>query len=243
MPAVAGLCTIYWLNMDTHFLRSLAVTAPITAEQGVDWRREVLPFQWRIAVSWISGYLMFQLFTPMVFVNLGPVAAGRLGITLAIFNSILAVGISWINAKAPQFSAMISKNDRAVLNILFLATLKRSLCFVFIASLIVLLGILVCKQLNLHFVERMADLPVMTCLALVTLANVFVYAAATYIRSHRQEPMLPVSVICAILTLVAAEFGSRSSLLMTVSGYAAVTLLISLPWTARLFLSFYRRKV
>ncbi len=75
----------------------------------------------------------------------------------------------------------------------------------------------------------------LACLAAVTVANTFVAAAATYMRAHKEEPMLPVSIATGVLTLAAAWFGSRHGVLPMMALYAAVTLLIALPWTARLF--------
>jgi hypothetical protein len=81
----------------------------------------------------------------------------------------------------------------------------------------------------------------LVCLAVVTLTNVFVYGAATYMRSHREEPMLPVSVVGAVVTLIAAQFGSRHDVFTAVFLYALVHVAISLPWTTKLFLSYRRR--
>jgi hypothetical protein len=42
----------------------------------IHWMREVWPFQWRIAVSWLSGYLIYQLFNPVLFAYHGAVRGG-----------------------------------------------------------------------------------------------------------------------------------------------------------------------
>src|SRR5712692_8264207 len=36
-------------------------------EQAISWRSEVWPFQWKIAVSWISGYFSMTVLTPILF--------------------------------------------------------------------------------------------------------------------------------------------------------------------------------
>jgi Polysaccharide biosynthesis protein len=33
----------------------------------ISWRREIFPLQWKIALSWLSGYFIFILFTPVLF--------------------------------------------------------------------------------------------------------------------------------------------------------------------------------
>ena len=44
-----------------------------TSRFRIDWRAEVWPFQWRIAVSWLAGYITSQLFTPILMNFRGPV--------------------------------------------------------------------------------------------------------------------------------------------------------------------------
>ncbi len=107
MPAVplpAAAYTAYWLRTQPHPLGWLRAHQPADPSHAVDWRSEVLPFQWRIALSWISGYFIFQLFTPLTFARQGAAAAGRLGIALSIFTALLTLGMSWVNARLPALA-------------------------------------------------------------------------------------------------------------------------------------------
>lgn len=70
----------------------------------VNYKKEIFPFQWKIALSWISGYFIFQLFNPVLFATEGPIVAGQMGMTLAVLNAILMFTLSWINTKVPIFS-------------------------------------------------------------------------------------------------------------------------------------------
>jgi hypothetical protein len=60
-------------------------------------------------------------------------------------------------------------------------------------------------------------------------------------RAHREEPMLPVSVVTAVLTSLAAYHATRLSILAMMLLYAAVTVLVTLPWTAGLFMRYFKR--
>ena len=235
VPLAAAAYTIYWLRTQPHPLAGLAAHRPADASHAVDWRTEVLPFQWRIALSWISGYFIFQLFTPLAFARQGAEAAGRLGIALSIFTALLTLGMSWVNARLPAFAGHIARGERGELDALFSAVLKRSLAFTAAACALVLAAVAALHALGVSGVERIAPLPVLACLAAVTVANTFVSAAATYMRAHKEEPMLPVSIVTGVLVLAAAWFGSRQGVLPMMALYAAVTLLVALPWTARLF--------
>jgi len=72
-----------------------------TRGEGISWREEVWPFQWRIAVSWMSSYVIFHLFIPVLFTSRGPAAAGRMGMSLALASAVCgtlvlhAIGHRW----------------------------------------------------------------------------------------------------------------------------------------------------
>ena len=110
MPAVGALYTAWWLSRNGGGIRDLQDRGAIgTNSATFRWRTDIFPLQWRIAVSWVSGYFIFQLFTPLIFARQGPAEAGRLGITLAIFNALSIMGMSWVNAKVPSMAAHISR--------------------------------------------------------------------------------------------------------------------------------------
>ena len=74
VPVVSAICTGYWLNIHGNMLDWLSA-GTIDFENQLSWKTDVLPLQWRIALSWASGYLIFNLFTPMVFSRHGAIDA------------------------------------------------------------------------------------------------------------------------------------------------------------------------
>lgn len=231
--AVAAVGSLLWLRAGRNSLGVLHDDTRVPAAHAIDWRREILPFQWRIAVSWICGYLLFQIYAPLAFMQLGAVAAGQLGISLAIFNAIQAVGISWINARVPQISRMIARKDQ-LLEQTFRSALVPSTGFVTLAAFAVLLMVYAGRSFDLVLVDRLATLPTLACMAVTTAVNTAVYAAATYLRAHGNEPMLPVSVVTAALTLAAVTLASFHSTFLMMLSQAAVTVFLALPWTLKL---------
>ena len=73
--------------------------------------KEVWAFQWRIAVSWLCGYFIFQLYNPVLFAYHGAVTAGQMGMSLSLANALISVAISWVNTKAAPFGAMIAGRE------------------------------------------------------------------------------------------------------------------------------------
>ena len=77
----------------------------------VDYWKEIFPYQYKIALSWISGFFIFQLFNPVLFATEGPIVAGQMGMTLQALNGISALSMSWISTKVPLFSSLIAQRN------------------------------------------------------------------------------------------------------------------------------------
>ena len=239
-PLVGASCTGWWLGRHGAVLRRLAARS-VDANRRVLWRRDVFPFQWRIALSWASGYFIFNMFTPMVFSHQGAVEAGRLGMALTVFNAVSTVGMSWINARNPQFAMHISRNERGQLNALFGSVVVRACLATAALSLVVVGGAWALGAAGLPVMRRIASLDVLGCLAWVTVVNSVIFAAAGYMRAHREEPMLPVSIVTGTLIGAVAWFGSRAGVAPMMFLYAAVTTLLTLPWTLVIFSRYYKK--
>lgn len=244
VPLVGATYAAYWLHMNGGTIDRLRSHAATTTDQDlIHWRTDIFPFQWRIAVSWISGYFIFQLFTPLAFARVGAVEAGRLGITMAVFSALLTVGMSWVNAKLPAFAAHVSRSERASLNALFNSVVKRSMAFTFISTIAIIAIMLVLTSLDVASVQRFASLPVVLCLAVVTLVNCFIFAAAAYMRAHKEEPMMIVSLVTGLATLAGAAVGSMNGVFTMMFLYAMINVCIALPWTIFIFMPYYRKAV
>ena len=102
-----------WIYTKRRLLLPLFRLAP--GERQIQWWVEVWPFQWRIAVSWICGYFIFQIFNPILFAYWGPVAAGQMGMSLSISGALMSISIAWVNTKAAPFGAMIALREFASL--------------------------------------------------------------------------------------------------------------------------------
>ena len=158
---VASIWTSRWLNQENNVLRMFGDIGHTSSTHSIDWRREVFPFQWRIAVSWMSGYLMYQLFTPLVFIHLGSAIAGRLGLTIAIFTAIQSLGISWFNARIPAMTRLISQSKRAELNQLFKVTFVRATVLTVMGCLSVLIAVALMEHFHFRLVDRLVDMQTM----------------------------------------------------------------------------------
>jgi hypothetical protein len=180
----------------------------------IDWGSEIWPFQWRIAVSWLAGYLTSQLFVPTIMNARGPVEAGQLGMSLAVCATLTTMSVSWMNTKASPFGQMISRKEYKKLDHIFLRTLIQSAGAATLACVLVWLAIvwLGAHQIRLHNVLLASRLLPPVPLAMLffgTIANVIVIAEALYLRAHKQEKFMLNSILGAVYCIPVAFYIGR----------------------------------
>jgi O-antigen/teichoic acid export membrane protein len=205
-------------------------------EWKVNYRLEIFPYQWKIALSWISGYFIFQLFNPVLFATEGPVVAGQMGMTLTVLNSIFALSFSWISTKVPIFSGLIAQKEYAKLDHLFKKTLIQSsalnvLMLGVLFSLIFILRYFDIKIGGKNFGDRFLPFLPLLFMMIPIMLNHIIGSMATYLRCHKKEPMLVQSIIIGILcSLSTIVFGKYYGVIGITMGYMLLTI-GSLVWT------------
>ena len=213
--------------------RAMFVTKPSGA---LSWRRDVFPMQWRIAISWISGYAIFHLFTPMMLLYHGPILAGKMGITLAVITGMGTLAGSWVSTKAPLFGRLISTGEFRELDLLFFRVLRLSLWVAIIISLVFLMSIKLIGLYHPALAMRFLDMNPLAMLCYVSIVNHCIFSMAVYLRAHKNELLLGNSVFSAVLialsvTLLGKNYGANGA----VFGYSVVST-ISLFWVTTIFL-------
>lgn len=224
-----------WLTKKT-FLLSL-LTQKNSAES-VKWKTEIWPFQWKIAISWLSGYFIFQLFTPIIFAYRGPVEAGQLGLSISIANALIGIAIAWMNTKAPVFGSLVAKKEYSKLDYLFVLTLSRSLAVMVILGSGLCIINYIAHVKNAQFANRILDPLPFLLLILATIFAYVTYAQATYLRAHKEEPFMLLSLIsaaliCILSVFLGEEYGSTG--LMAV--YAAIYSVVGVGCGSNIFFS------
>jgi hypothetical protein len=221
-----------------RFFRSLLSFKPTT--HVIEWRADILPMQWRIAVSWISGYFVFSLFTPVLFHYHGAVIAGQFGMTWAIIGTVNGLANAWLAPKVPQFGVLIARRDFAQLDRLF---------FRVVSTVALVISILATCSWGaiyaLHtFYPRVGNRLIDPLPAGIFLAAQGIFSASTpfsaYLRAHKREPLMQLSVIAALLTAVSTlVLGAKYSITGIATGYLAVNLII-IPLVVLKWLRFRR---
>lgn len=225
MMALVGF-TWLWVKYRVFFKDLFSHRTPLP---GMNWRQEIWPFQWRIAVSWMSGYLIFQLFNPLLFTTHGPVVAGQMGMSLQIIGAMNGAAMAWISTKVPTYGQLVATKQTMALDALFFRGLTQSFGFLLVGVISVWLIFFYLSTTTSPYAARVLPLPLLTLLGLVCLANHIVFAEAAYLRAYKQEPFMVISVLSGVATatlalLLVPPFGAAGA----VYSYTATALLIGL---------------
>lgn len=238
---IAGnaLVSFLWLLRRRSLLLSLLRRNP--GDHKIHWMREVWEFQWRIAVSWLCGYFIFQLYNPVLFAYHGAIVAGQMGMSLSISTALITVSISWINTKAAPFGSMIARKEYQQLDHVFFKSFGQALAVCVTGGSIIWLVVLYLNHAGIRLAHRVLD-PLTFALLLVNVPlTVISYSQATYLRAHKQEKFLINSVLGAILVGSSTYFlGKTYGAKGVVIGSLLTGLLMGLPLGTYTFFK-YRR--
>lgn len=167
-------------------------------EPGLSWWGEIWPMQWRMAVSSGSAYFIFQLFNPILFYYHGAVVAGRMGITISVGNALLAGSMTVLNAKTPEFGKRIAVHDWQGLDRIFQKATIQS-CGLAVMGAIVGVGAIWVLQayfpIGRRFIAPGQAAFLFGAICVQTVNSAF----AVYLRAHKQEPLMTMTVLASLL--------------------------------------------
>lgn len=240
VSAFIGVSILIYL-ITRGFLPILRNLRKVIITERVSYKGEIFPFQWKIALSWVSGYFIFQLFNPVLFATEGAVVAGQMGMTLAALNAILNFTLSWFSTKVPIFSGHIASKNYEVLDKLFNRTMWQSTIINIFGLIFVLIVIFCIRYFNIelggkNLGERFLPYTPMIFMMVTITLNHVVAAWATYLRCHKREPMLVQSVTMGVLCSLSTIFlGKYFGVIGMTAGYMSLCI-IGFIWTYFIFI-------
>jgi Na+-driven multidrug efflux pump len=201
------------------------------AEAGFDWKTELWPMQWRLAVGGLFNYFAFSLFTPVLFHYYGPAVAGQMGMTWQLVMMLQAAALAWVQTRAPLFGRLVAKRDFRELDRVFFRLTWISLLVVVVGAAAIWFGVWGLNFAEFRFAKRVLD-PLPTALFVLAIVVCHVPNCATfYLRAHKREMLLPLSVVSSLLIGGTVWwFGSLYGPLGMACAYLVVVSSVVLPW-------------
>jgi hypothetical protein len=75
-----------------------------------NWKKEILPLVGKYAISWISGYFIFSIFTPIAFHYYGTIQSGQVGLSIAVCTAIFGIANIWMTIIIPKINILSMKS-------------------------------------------------------------------------------------------------------------------------------------
>lgn len=227
-------CDLYLLlGHRKRFFESLA-SAP---GQTMNWRHEIWPLQWRMAVQGVLGYFAYALFTPVMFEYHGAEAAGRMGMTWGVITILQAAALSWVQARAGLLGTLAARRDYQEFDRVFFRVTGVSWVVIAVAGAAMSIAIVVLGFAAPDLAQRLLPVLPATALAAAVVIYHLPHCQAIYVRAHKREPFLLFGVtnnlaIGAAVWLLGREWEATGAAL----GYLGVVALFSLPVSTYLWL-------
>ncbi len=220
--AATVLCAILFFKYKYYnFIKSLLFTK--LSGPRMDWRSEIFPMQWRIALSWISGYFVFSLFTPVIFHYHGSIIAGQFGMTWSVVGVVSLIAGSWLPPKVPKFGMLIAERKYKELDDLFWRVTKIFSSIAVLVTIVVWCSIYLLNRLNHPFASRLLPLLPTTLFLVAQVLVILSLPFSVYLRAHKREPLLFLSVssgvLVALSTLVLGKYCSVTAMAI---GYLSI---------------------
>lgn len=230
LSSIIGLIlSLYFLNL----LFKNTILQLIKKSKGFtyNWFGQISQLLWKYALSFSSGYFIFQIYTPLMFMYKGPIEAGKVGLSISLWTSVFGISNSFISAIIPKINIEISKKNWASLDKTFNKNLVLSLStyFIFFASFFIInhffRDYFIIKNKNIF--DRFLSPFSMFLLGISWFIQLYVNAIAMYVRSHKKEPFVFASIFVAFyipsITFILAKYlhpdyfflGFLSSILVT----------------------------
>lgn len=210
--------------------RTLRIAGWSRGKGALNWKAEILPFQWRIAVSWAAGYFTVSLFTPVMMLVSGPIDAGKVGMTVTLMVACTSLAASFLQAHAPSLGSLHGAAKYVEFKFLFRRKFYVSL-LVCLALLIVLVTFATfARMINLPLASRIVDPTALIVFALGFLAYHFEGLLAFFMRAQKREPYFVLEIVGAILIFpLTIVLGGTAGPFGVAAGFALVHLLVLAP--------------
>ncbi len=204
--AVRWALAAWWLRR----FDALAPRADVARLPMTHWLRELWPFQWRVGVGAISGFLVFQAFGPILFALRGPAEAGRFALSLSVMNAIVMVTTAWPVSQAAHFGIMLGRRDAERMRHHWTRLLVASTAFAVVsaAAAIGLFAFLATWQPALT--ARFADPATTAVLVAAAVPHHVIACFAVVLRAERRDPLMVLGLVGGVATVASMTLAARS---------------------------------
>ena len=226
------------------FFRSLLA---VPDRRRMNWRVEIWPLQWKLALQGIVQYVAFYLFTPVIFWYHGPGPAGQLGMTWQVMTAVQAAAIAWVQTRISEFGGYVAHAEFKQLDRRFRHLSLTSLILLLLAVAGICVFFTLLPRLEPHVGIELSDRVLSPGITAVFAVGIVLFhlpqCISIYFLAHKENPHFVLSLIANSLTgllvwLLGREYGSLGA----AAAYSGVIAALTFPGWCVLWVSFRRQR-
>ena len=191
-----------------RFWKAMQQLWHLSAKHCYDWWPEFSSLIWRYAISWCSGYFLFQLFTPLAFHFYGAELAGQVGISIAMWTAGFGIAMTCLTAINPQVNILVAERKWMELDQLFGRSMAGAMSIMALGGL-AFFAIYFWFVDSVAFFQRILSVLPMGMLFVCWLLQLFVNGLALYLRAHKKEPLMQLSLVSAVYVAITTYLCAR----------------------------------
>jgi hypothetical protein len=204
---ISMICVFFWQRFSLRrSFPDLWIRSPVVPARSRLIRAEMGSLVKKASVTYVSGYLVFQIQQPIVFKMLGADSSAKLGLTSMVGSSLIGLASIWSLAKFPRFAKQVADEDYESAFGSFRRNWFRTAAVAAIAF-VTAFGALEVLHCLPRFSERLMSLGEALPLFLALLVQQLALALTFWPRSFKIEPFAPIAVIQMLLTPLATWLG------------------------------------
>ena len=205
-------------------------------------KKVFLNFFKKNSFSMVSGFLLFQVYTPIVYYFYGSKFAGKVGLSIAIMIALFAVSTSVLQSRLPYITKLISNKEYKVAYNIFFNILKLSV-LIFIIFLSIGSFLLYDVDFFIMYKERVVEFKSFMILSLSWFLQLIVYFLVTFTRLFKRELFVVQTILSSIYifisTIIILKFMSFNFIFFGL----LTSYFFGLPWIYIVFKNFIKGKI
>jgi hypothetical protein len=202
--------------------------------QAIDWKAEVVPLQWRIAIQGTLHWFATHLAGLVIFKCHGEAMGGRFGLMWTVLTAMQSASMAWVETRRPLFGQLIAEQNYVELDRLFFRLSRLSMILIAVGGAAFTTGVYVVNEFpNAIFTQIASRMPNVWSTAIYSVAFIALQPTlciSIYVRAHKRDPFL-IPVIIASLTVAVLVFwlGSNYGIVGSGSGYLFAIAVVQTP--------------
>ena len=163
------------------------------------WLKDILSLLWKYAISWGAGYLIFQIYNPIVMVKYGSEAAGEVGYIITIVGAFVSIANVWSYVSVPKINMYSETKNWRLLD----REYKKNLLFIcgtFLLEVSCCVLFMYIYPFKSFFNKYIFSIVALLILCIGYFFQIIASYIGVYLRSHKKEPLMVLSAITAVVS-------------------------------------------